>query len=144
MQTISTLRNLGKPPWWETSMGRGDREPDIVRARRLELVDSEGRVWAVLGELDPGRSRGGDASLYGLELQGAGAAARISISVGQDGPSILLEIAGNTAIHLGANGPASDAVDARSFAYLCDWDGTPAVGWRVADDGSVTEWPRRG
>jgi hypothetical protein len=80
--------------------------PEVIQAQRFELVDSEGKVRAVLGMADDGGS--------GLAVMGEGGRARLAMGTKADG-SVGLAVLRETgtpvvAIGLGADGAAGLAV----------------------------------
>jgi hypothetical protein len=107
---------------------------DLVRSRRVELVDDAGRVRAILGNLGGEEER----ALFGLALVDDNGRQRVWLSLDENGPALAFDQSGNTAIHLGVNDAAPDATHVGAVLHLCDARGNPALSWRVEDDGSVT------
>lgn len=108
----------------------------VVQARRVELVDAEGRVRGLLGELPTPDPHG---EVFGLSLLTESGSPRVTIGVDDDGGWVVLELDGNILIQLGVNEVDSDAVDTRAVVHISDAGGTPLIRWRVADDGSLVE-----
>lgn len=113
-----------------------EEHDDVVRARRVEIVDEAGRVRAVLGEIEGGHV---DPPTIGLGLYTEAGERRASIAMDESGAWVVLELAGNALVQLGVNEVESDAFDTRAFIHLSAADGSPLVRWRVADDGTLIE-----
>jgi hypothetical protein len=109
--------------------------PEVVRARRVEIVDDEGNVRVVLGQLDGPEV--GQPTL-GLSVLDADGQPRISALLTSEGPTLLLEMDGNGVLQLGVDDPTPEAMRTGSFIQLSAPDGRPALGWQVEEDGSVT------
>jgi len=105
-----------------------------VRTRRLEVVDDEGRVRAVLGPLD---SPDPTAAPFGLALLDPIGRPRVWLSLDVTGPSQVFDLAGNNVVSLGVNDPTADALHVGGYLHMTDLDGTPAFGWQVDEDGAV-------
>lgn len=108
----------------------------VVQARRVELVDADGAIRGVLGELPTPDPRG---EVFGLSLLTESGSPRVTLGVDADGGWVVLELEGNILVQLGVNEVDSDAVDARAVVHISDADGTPLIRWRVTDDGSLVE-----
>lgn len=108
--------------------------PGVVRATRVELVDRQGTVRAVLGPLDtpdPG------SPIYGLALLDETGRQRVWLSLDGTGPNLVFDLAGNNLLSLGVNDPAVDALHVGAYVHVADLDGTAVVGCVVDEDGSV-------
>lgn len=116
------------------SPNRPNDEP-VVRTQRLEIVDAEGRVRVVVGDLAPEEANSPDFGLALLDDQGAH---RAWLSLGPDGPVVGLDHAGNTVAELGVIDSGGDALGTGAYLVLSDPTGALAIGWWVEDDGSVT------
>lgn len=106
---------------------------EVVRARRFELVDADGAVRAVLGDLGAGRGE-----VFGLALLGAQGWARVRIELGPLGPTVALDQDGNDVIALGVHDAVADALRPGAHLQLSDRHGRPVLGWQVEADGSMT------
>lgn len=115
--------------------GEGSGAPrEVVQARRLEIVDDEGRVRAVLGMTETSGSEPVECSFRdpsGQEI--------VLIRLDDDGASLSLSFRGDVVVHLGVHGPGSDAHGVRSFLHLAGDGGIAGVGWRVSPTGGVDE-----
>jgi len=106
----------------------------IVRARRLEVVDADGVVRAVVGDLAT-PPRGG---VFGIALLGSQGQPRVWMEVDGQGPALVFDQGGNDVVELGVDDPGADALHVGAYLHLSRPDGRPALGWRVEEDGSVT------
>jgi hypothetical protein len=113
--------------------GDGAGPDDVVRARRFEVVDANGVVRVVLGDL--AHSRGG---VFGIALLGSQGQPRVWIEVDGRGPALVFDQGGNDVVELGVDDPVADALHVGAYLHLSGPDGRPAVSWRVEEDGSVT------
>ncbi|MDP9071875.1 MAG: hypothetical protein M3N68_11505 [Actinomycetota bacterium] len=110
----------------------GTGPPEVVRARRFELVDAEGAVRAIVGDL------GGGGGVFGVALVGRQGEARVWIELGEQGPALVFDQGGNDVVAVGVHDAVADALHVGAYLQLSHADGRPALGWRVEDDGSVT------
>lgn len=112
-------------------------EDGVVRASRFEVVDDEGRVRAVLGRLDTIPGRPPDIGLTLLDAEGR---RRLWVAIEPTGPVVVLDQGGNAAVELGVHDAVEDGSHVGAYIVVADRDGRPAAGWRVADDGTVTDF----
>lgn len=110
-------------------------DDQVVRARRLEILDSKGRVRAVLGDLAPAQA---DSPDFGLALLDAQGARRAWLSLAPHGPVVGLDHSGNTVAEMGVTDSGGDALGTGAYLVLSDHTGGLAIGWWVEEDGSVT------
>lgn len=109
---------------------------DVVRARRYELVDDDGRLRAVIGRLD--RATEQAYPTYGLALVGDdGATYRAEFAMDPSGVSLSIELDGNELVALGVSDPGADANRVGAHLRLSDLDGTGVLHWEVLEDGRV-------
>jgi len=108
---------------------------DVVQAHRFELVDRDGRVRAVIGEL-PNYDDAGPA-IIGVSLLDAEGRRRTFLSLDDTGPSLVFDLDGNNVLELGVNDPTADALTVGAYAFATDALGEPRVGIRVFEDGEV-------
>jgi hypothetical protein len=108
--------------------------PEVVRATRVEIVDHDGRVRAVLGPLE---SPDPTTDVFGLALVDEVGRQRVWVSLDGAGPALVFDLAGNNAITFGVNDPTADALHVGAYLHVSDLDGTPVLGWQVEEDGSV-------
>ena len=107
---------------------QGENDPaEVVRARRIELVDSHGRVRAVVGELPGGAPPGS----FGLCVFDAEAEARVWLALEPSGPLLVFDQDGNIALQLGVNDAEPDGLHTGAHLFLASADGEPRVGWRI-------------
>jgi hypothetical protein len=110
-------------------------QPGVVRATRVEVVDGDGRVRAVLGDLgspDP------TSSVLGFALLDDDGNQRVWLALDATGPNLVFDLGGNAVLTLGVNDPAPDALHVGAYLHVADIDGAAVLGWRIEDDGSVT------
>lgn len=109
--------------------------PDVVQAHRFELVDRDGRVRGVFGELpNPDPST---ASIFGLTLYDVGGRRRAYFSLDDMGPNLVFDSGGNNVLQLGVNDDVPDATQVGAYAFAADGSGTPVLGLHVHPDGEV-------
>ncbi len=111
----------------------------VVRARRVELTDGQGRVRAVFGELESS-ARDGEPAV-GIELYTADGEPRVSLAMHGGRTWLMLEMGGNARVYAGVNDATTDAVGEETALYLMDADGLPLIGWRVDSDGTLFPHP---
>jgi hypothetical protein len=119
------------------SMGDPSGFSETITAHEFRLVDSDGRVRVVIGELDADAE--GPAT-FGMELRDADGRARLMILLGQDGPVVAFDFAGNNILQFGVNDTKADAPHVGAFLYVTDLDGNPVRGWEVLDNGVMHSW----
>lgn len=109
--------------------------PNVLQARRFELVGDDGAVRAVLGRLpdpDPGAP-----PTYGLSLLDGEGRARTYLALLPTGPSLTFDHGGNLGVEVGVDDPVPDATRSGPYLLVNFSDGSPAVAWRAGDDGLV-------
>lgn len=107
--------------------------PSVVRTQRLEVIGPDGDLQVVVGELD------GETGLAFRDPLGRD---RLTFTHGDFGAALAWHLDGTQVIVLQAEtGDGEDAESGVSFV-LADFNGVPALGWRVSDTGEVT--PYRG
>jgi hypothetical protein len=105
-----------------------------VRTTRIEVVDTDGKVRAILGPLDtPDQT----SPVFGLALLDPAGRPRVWLAVDDTGPALVFDHAGNNIITLGVNDSTADALHVGGYLHVTDLDGTPVLGWQVEEDGSV-------
>ena len=109
-------------------------DEQVVRARRLEILDGAGRVRAIVGELD---STGAPSPNFGLVLLDDRGQQRAWLSLGQQGPVLAFDESGNAAVEVGVNDAGSDALHVGAYLVLSDRTGGLSIGWWVEEDGSA-------
>lgn len=110
-------------------------DDQVLRARRLEIIDAHGQVRAIVGDLATPQAEGDDFGLALLDHQGA---RRASVSLTPHGPVIALDHAGNTVAEIGVTDGGGDAIGTGAYVVLSAQTGALAIGWWVEEDGSVT------
>lgn len=119
-------------------MSEATPQAPTVRARRVEVVDDEGRLRAVLGEVARPAQQ---APSFGLVLYDEHGRARLWAAVEDTGPVLVLDQDGNVGVEVGVHDPNDDTDHVGAYIVLNDADGTPAAGWRVEADGTVVPYP---
>lgn len=120
------------------SQSRDRVDGGVVRTRRIELTDADGRVRAVVGELES--SAADDEPVVGVELYAADGEPRASLGMHDGRTWLMLELGGNARVYAGVNDDTSDAVGEETGVYLMDADGIPVAGWRVDADGALVRY----
>lgn len=107
----------------------------VLQAERVEVVDGEGRVRLVLGDVgNPARP----GEVFGVAIVDATGRQRAWLSLDDSGAALVFDRTGNAAMELGVHDGTGEATVNGSYIQLSDVDGRPVIGWRVADDGAVT------
>lgn len=101
---------------------------NVYRGSRFEVVDEDGRVRAVLGQL--GEPTSDSASAFGVALFSREGSVRLALSLRDTGPHLFFGANGNTVMELGVNDDVPDTFRIRPFLMLNDLDGAPVVGWQ--------------
>lgn len=130
-------------------------EDDVVRARRIEVVDSSDRVRLSIGDLEgPGTH---EITGFGIQLFGPNGSACADLIEDAGGARLCFMSSGNEALHLGAEdantlmldrgsddlvylpagSPGNEVSDAGPFIIFSDAKGAPAFDWRVDLDGRI-------
>lgn len=115
---------------------QGERDPiEVVRARRIEVVDGNGRVRAVVGDLaeDGGEGEGGGAGSFGLTVLDAEARRRLWLALEPTGPLLVFDQDGNVALQAGVNDPTPDGLHTGAHLFLASAEGVPRTGWWIED-----------
>ncbi len=108
---------------------------DVLQVRRLEIVDRDGRVRAVLGDVGPGGTAGPGFGLALLDPQGQH---RVWLTISPQGPALAFDAGGNVLAELGVHDETSDALHIGAYLVFSDRSGALALGWSVEEDGSVS------
>jgi hypothetical protein len=106
---------------------------DVVQARRIEVLDDDGRVRVVVGRLeapDPA------IEVFGVALLDHNGRPRVWLALDATGPSQVFDLNGNNLIAVGVNDPTADALHVGAFLHVNDLDGLPVYGWEVDETGS--------
>lgn len=112
--------------------------PELIQARRLELLDDDGNARIVLGDL----ARYSDDGYWpGLVIRSPEGRDRVRLMLHSTGVDLEFERNGNIVAVLGVLDPAGESPDPGVRLVMCDPGSTPVVGWRVYDDGT---WERVG
>jgi hypothetical protein len=106
--------------------------PEVLSARRFEVVDTEGRVRAVVGNLS-----GSSSEWYpGVALLDEDGHERVSLMLGASGPLLTFAEAGNVALELGVFDEADpESVAPGPCVVVCDRSGTARWSVRLDADG---------
>lgn len=107
--------------------------PDVVQAHRFELIDREGRMRGLLGEL-PNPDEGAPP-IFGICLFDTQLERRVYLSLDDTGPSLAFDAEGNNVLQLGVNDDVPDVMKPGAYAWVADATGNPVVGVRVSSTG---------
>ena len=111
-----------------------ESDADLLRARRVEVVDGDGNVRVVLGAVE---APDGSPS-FGLALLDADGRPRAWLALPPSGPELAFNLGGNVVVHVGVTDAGPEAVDVGPYIQLSDRDGRPVVGWQIDEEGTVT------
>ena len=112
-----------------------DRAAGALRAERVEVVDGDGRIRLVLGDIGNPQRPG---EVFGVALVDAEGRQRVWLALDDSGAALAFDHTGNNVVELGVDDGTGEATVSGAYLYLSDIDGRPVLGWRVDDDGSVT------
>ncbi len=105
-----------------------------LQAERVEVVDAEGRVRLVLGDIGhPDRP----GEVFGVAVVDPGGRQRAWLALDDSGAALVFDRTGNAAVELGVQDGTGESTVSGGYLQLSDVDGTPVIGWRVDDDGGV-------
>lgn len=115
---------------------RPDDQPDhdVVRTRRLEVLDARGTPRIVVGDL---AGSPGSGEVFGLAVLDRSGRHRAWLSLDGNGVNLCFDRNGNAVLELGVHDDEGEAVEGGAYVQLSDVDGRPALGWSVDDDGAV-------
>jgi hypothetical protein len=106
----------------------------VLQAERVEVVDGEGRVRLVLGDVgNPDRP----GEVYGVAIVDTDGRRRAWLALDDSGAALVFDRTGNAVVELGVDDGTGEAIVTGAYLHLSDIDGRPAIGWRVDDDGAV-------
>ena len=115
-------------------------QPKVVRTERVELVDAEGNVRVVIGNL------AGEAEVDdyfpGLALIDAEGTDRVALMLHDTGSVLSFSLAGNDALLMGVDDPGLKG-GSGPYLELLRRSGAAAIGWRVTDDVLEEQSPPR-
>ena len=130
-------------------------DEEVVRVRRLEIVDDSNRVRVEIGELAaPGTH---DIAGFGITLRGPNGSVRADLTEdasgarlaflssgdpalelgAEDAETLMLDRGGDDLVYLPAGSPGNEVMQSGPYVILHAADGVPALSWRVDPDGSV-------
>lgn len=112
-------------------MSAGDEQ--VIRTRRIEVVDGRGRIRAVLGDLSGSAQ---PEEVFGIALVDLDGHHRAWLAIDEHGTVLAFDRSGNAVLELGVD-EGGEAVAHGAYVQLSDADGNPALGWRVDDEGGV-------
>ena len=133
------------------------RPPDeeVVRARRIEVLDDSDRVRVEIGQLEfPGTH---DISGFGITLRRPNGSVRaelmeeasgvrlafvssgnLALELGaEDAETLMLDRGGENLVYLPVGSPGNEVTESGPYLTLHAPEGEKVVGWRVDPDGSV-------
>ena len=105
-----------------------------VTDNRLEIVDEAGVLRLVVGALDTEPER---SPAYGLSIRGSDGAEHVSLSVTDEGASLVFVRAGNIALHLGVDDTGDPDELAGAFITIADARGVPVLEVTADDSGGL-------
>lgn len=91
----------------------------MLRGRRLELVDDDGTVRVMAGDLPTGG--------HGIAVLDPAGRPRLWLALEPTGPVIVLTQHGNIVVEAGAHDPVGQVLRPGAYAYLADGDGVPVA-----------------
>ena len=130
-------------------------DEEVVRVRRLEIVDDSNRVRVEIGELAaPGTH---DITGFGITLRGPNGSVRADLTEDasgarlaflssgdpalelgvEDAQTLMLDRGGDDLVYLPAGSPGNEVMQSGPYVILHAADGVPVLSWRVDPDGSV-------
>lgn len=109
---------------------------DVLRARRVELVDDLGEARIVLGNLALDVD---DDYWPGVAIRSPEGRDRAWLMLHADGVQLEFDMGGNVVAGLGVLDPGGESFDPGARLVLCDADGAVVVGWHISIDGT---WER--
>lgn len=130
-------------------------DEEVVRARRIEILDDSDRVRVEIGQLgSPGihgiagfgiTLRGPNGSVRADLTEDASGARLAFLSSGdpalemgaEDAETLMLDRGGDDLVYLPAGSPGNEVMQSGPYVILHAADGVPALSWRVDPDGSV-------
>lgn len=130
-------------------------DEEVVRARRIEILDDSDRVRIEIGQLAlPGTHeirgfgitlRGPNGSVRADLTEDASGARLAFLSAGtaalelgaEDANTLMLDRGGDDLVYLPAGSPGNEVMQSGAYVIFEDAEGAPAFGWRVDPDGSV-------
>lgn len=101
----------------------------LLRVQRLEVVDGEGRLLVVIGDIGGGRLEQAGIAVYDQQPS-----ERATLAVDECGPSLSFSLRGDDALVIGVDDPETHAMHPGPFLELLSRDGEVARGWRVDDE----------
>jgi hypothetical protein len=119
-------------PMSSAEEGISDWPTDVVRTRRLEIVDVVGRVRVVVGDIG-----GATPGVFGIAVLDEAGQHRAWLALHDTGPALVFDHEGNNVIHLGVEDARSDALHHGATFHLSDDDGRPVYSWWVEQDGTL-------
>jgi hypothetical protein len=108
----------------------------VVRTQRLEVVDDEGRVRVVIGNLAGEAEEG---CFPGVSLRTEEGTPRAELVVTDDGPALTFSLAGHDVLVAGVDDPDLAMARGGPYVELLHHSAQVAAGWRLAGD-EVLEW----
>lgn len=115
--------------------------PDVVQAHRFELLDRQGRVRAVIGEL-PSYIEDGEP-IIGISLLDTKGRRRTYLSLDDEGPSLAFDFDENNVLQIGVSDPVGDAQKPGAYGLATDARGVPVLAFHVSPDGKYEIKPER-
>lgn len=101
----------------------------VVRTRRLEVLDEEGVATVVVGDI------GGE---MGVAIRDSVGADQVVITRDDGGAGVRFYVGGTEVANFGVDTDADPERDPGTYLMLAGFDGAPGVGWKVGRDGKPT------
>ncbi|HEX9968938.1 MAG TPA: hypothetical protein VGB03_02275 [Acidimicrobiales bacterium] len=98
----------------------------VVRTRRLEVLDEDGTVTVVVGNIDGER---------GIALRDSLGADQLVITRDDGGAGVRFYVGGTEVANFGVETDADPEREPGPYLMLAGLNGVPALGWRVDRDG---------
>lgn len=108
-------------------------DESVIRTRRIEIVDGEGRTRAIVGDLSGAAQ---PEQVFGVALVGPDGRHRAWLSLDDNGAVLAFDRTGNAVLELGVD-DGGEATRTGAYVQLSDFEGRPSLGWRVDDNGEV-------
>ena len=100
----------------------------------MEIIDSEGRIRAALGDTSDGAAH---FDSFGLALYGLDGRRRAVLSIDKTGPTLVFDRNGNNALSIGVDDPTNDSEAGGPYITIVDADGDLVLGLAMSENGAL-------